>query len=215
MSGSKVRCTNLPFSHMKARASLPPQNGGKPMRWMAAVVASVLAGCASPGPAPDPSWLAAQEQRRAGTSVTPTPLTRAERDAVTRNEAMRAARNGQPLAPIVQRHAEENVRDGVAPTPLGRHSPAQVLHFEKLRLMDLTTNAIASMNAGNMATDAAAIEQRSRDIYCRSLAAEIDIAGSNTSDITLRMLGMSSPRENSLYRSCMRSFERVNDYLSR
>lgn len=161
------------------------------------------------------SSFATQQESRAEHGNTAVAPSRTERDARTRHEAILAARSGQPLQPIIQRHAEENVRDGVAVVPVGRNGAAQALHSERARLMDLAMAAITAMNARSTAALAADMEYMRRNNYCRSLAADINIAGSNTADITLRVLGVPSSRENSLYWSCMAGFSRTDAYLGR
>jgi hypothetical protein len=186
-----------------------PEQRETAMRYVL-LLAAALAACAPANPPPVLS-LAPQAERAA--PMPPSSLR--ERDALVRQEAILAAQSGQPLQPVIQRQAEENVRDGVAPTPLGRHRPAQVIHFEKARLMDVASNAISAMNTRTVSASAFSSEQMRRQAYCRSLAADIAIPTSDGADLITRMIGIRPARESSLYQSCIGAFDRNDAYLGR
>ena len=61
-----------------------------------------------------------------------------------------------------------------------------------------------------------AAERSRQEAYCRSLSADIAMAGSSGADIIVRgLLGVPLERQSSLYHSCMGGFARTDAYLSR
>ncbi len=61
-----------------------------------------------------------------------------------------------------------------------------------------------------------AAERGRQEAYCRSLSADIAMAGSSGADIIVRgLLGVPLERQSSLYHSCMGGFARTDAYLSR
>lgn len=137
----------------------------------------------------------------------------AARDQVMGNEVVRALRAGQPMQPIINRYVEANIRDRLAPAPMrGRVT----VEGERQRLTTLALAAVTARNESDRMMARSRDEQQRREAYCRDLAADIGIAGSNSGELFVGMLtGVPSVQETSLYRSCISGFARTDAYLAR